>query len=238
MRILNTRDVNIATIEDPIEYAVEGVNQIQVNPKVGLTFASGLRSIVRQDPDIIMVGEIRDEETAGIAVNAAMTGHLVLSTLHTNDAATTLPRFRDMEIEPFLIASSINLIIAQRLVRRICPRCIASIDVDRAELEEKLGKEKAAMIFRGRLARAKQVRLYQGKGCDGCGHTGYHGRVGIYELLEMTDAIREMIMANADAKAIRTRAIAGGMTTMFEDGLHKVIAGRTTVEEVIRVAGE
>jgi len=236
LKILNTRDVNIATIEDPIEYAMEGVNQIQVNIKTGLTFASGLRSIVRQDPDIIMVGEIRDEETAGIAVNSAMTGHLVLSTLHTNDAATTLPRFRDMKIEPFLIASTINVIIAQRLVRKICSRCITSYDVTRSELENVFPAVAVERFFKKR--QGDRVRVYKGKGCDKCGHTGYIGRIGIFELLEVTDNIRDLIMADANAKVIRQRAIDNGMTTMLEDGVRKIMTGVTTVDEVLRVAGE
>ncbi len=237
LKILNTRDVNIATIEDPIEYAIEGVNQIQANPKTGLTFASGLRSIVRQDPDIIMVGEIRDEETASIAVNAAMTGHLVLSTLHTNDAATTLPRFRDMKIEPFLIASTVNAIIAQRLVRRICGRCIVSYEATHDELvaqgvpEDVIAKLVAAQKKGGAL------HLYHGKGCDRCNHTGYLGRVGVFELLEVDDGIRDLIMKGANANAIAKQAIANGMTTMFVDGIEKVAAGLTTIDEVVRVAG-
>ncbi len=236
LKLLNTRTVNIATIEDPIEYGLEGVNQIQVNPKTGLTFASGLRSIVRQDPNIIMVGEIRDGETAGISVNAAMTGHLVLSTLHTNDAATTLPRFRDMEIEPFLIASTINVIIAQRLVRKVCERCIMSHDAVKEELATEYGDAVADAVF----ARAKKktaVKLYRGKGCDTCGHSGYRGRLGIYELLEMNDKIRELIMTNANARIIMQEAVKGGMTTMFEDGIDKALSGITTVEEVIRATG-
>ncbi len=239
LKILNTRDVNIATIEDPIEYAIEGVNQIQVNLKTGLTFANGLRSIVRQDPDIIMVGEIRDEETAGIAVNAAMTGHLVLSTLHTNDAATTLPRFIDMKIEPFLIASTVNVIIAQRLVRKICSRCITSYDVPRAELFDKLPAEVANKFFAvpEGARKSDQVRLYRGKGCDRCNHTGYQGRVGIFELLEMEDNIRDLIMKNANAKEIQKQAVLNGMSTMLEDGVRKALEGITTIDEVLRVAG-
>jgi type IV pilus assembly protein PilB len=236
LKLLNTRDVNIATIEDPIEYAVEGVNQIQVNPKTGLTFASGLRSIARQDPDIIMVGEIRDEETASIAVNAAMTGHLVLSTLHTNDAATTLPRFRDMKIEPFLIASTVNVIISQRLARRICGRCIVSYDVSREELESRFSPEAAAKFFRRKDE--KKVRLYRGTGCDRCGHTGYQGRIGVFEVLEVSDDIRDLIMADADAKSIKQAAVRNGMTTMFEDSIEKALSGITTVEEILRVAAE
>jgi type IV pilus assembly protein PilB len=236
LKILNTRDVNIATIEDPIEYAMEGVNQIQVNPKTNLTFAAGLRSIVRQDPDIIMVGEIRDEETAGIAVNAAMTGHLVLSTLHTNDAATTLPRLRDMDIEPFLIASSVNVIIAQRLVRRICPRCIMSFDTAADELRQNVPDAVVEKLLKARK-KAETLRLYKGKGCDRCSHTGYQGRIGIFEVLEVNDPVRELIMKNANANEIAKQAIASGMTTMFEDGVRKVLGGLTTIEEVIRVTG-
>ncbi|MEK9152584.1 MAG: ATPase, T2SS/T4P/T4SS family, partial [Patescibacteria group bacterium] len=183
LKILNTRDVNIATIEDPIEYQIEGVNQIQVNQRTGLNFASGLRSIVRQDPDIIMVGEIRDEETAGIAVNAAMTGHLVLSTLHTNDAATTLPRLLDMKIEPFLIASSVNMIIAQRLVRHICQRCVVSHALDVDSFKDRLPP---ALVKKYLQPRKKGVPLsaYKGKGCEACALTGYRGRVGVFEVLE------------------------------------------------------
>ncbi len=235
LKVLNTRDVNIATIEDPIEYAIEGVNQIQVNPKTGLTFASGLRSIVRQDPDIIMVGEVRDEETAGISVNAAMTGHLVLSTLHTNDAATTLPRLRDMKIEPFLIASSVNLIIAQRLVRKICPRCIMSYEAKLEEVKSQLPSALFAQRFKG--AKKKTVGLYRGKGCPVCNRTGYQGRVGIYETLEIEDNIRELIMRGAPGNEIAAQAVKNGMVTMLEDGLDKALTGVTTMEEVVRVAG-
>jgi len=234
LKLLNTEDVNIATIEDPIEYAIERVNQIQVNPKTGLTFASGLRSIVRQDPDVIMVGEIRDDETAGIAVNAAMTGHLVLSTLHTNDAATTLPRFRDMKVEPFLIASSICVIIAQRLVRRICGRCIVSQEFSRGELEAKLPPEVVKEFF---FKKGKVASGWKGKGCAACNHTGYHGRVGIFEILEVNDRIREQIMAGANANQLAAEARKAGMSTMFDDGIRKVLVGQTTIDEVIRATG-
>jgi type IV pilus assembly protein PilB len=236
LRILNTRDVNIATIEDPIEYSVEGVNQIQVNVKAGLTFASGLRSIVRQDPDIVMVGEIRDEETAAIAVNAAMTGHLVLSTLHTNDAATTLPRFRDMRIEPFLIASTVNVIIAQRLVRRICGRCIVSYDADPKLLLQTIPEDIVAKL-QGMVGKKGTPRLFKGKGCDRCNHTGYLGRLGIFEVLEVDDTVRELIMRGANANEIAKKAVENGMTTMFQDGMQKALGGLTTIEEVIRVTG-
>ncbi len=238
LRELNSRDVNIATIEDPIEYAIEGVNQIQVNPKTGLTFSSGLRSIVRQDPDIIMVGEIRDPDTASIAVNASMTGHLVLSTLHTNDAATALPRFREMNVEPFLIASTINVIVAQRLVRKICRRCIVSSLVPAERLKEDFGAALIDKRISSSGSRKKdQVNVYHGKGCDQCNHTGYQGRLGIFEVLEMDDDIRELVMNNANSKEISNKAIENGMTTMLEDGIGKVLQGITTVDEVLRVTG-
>lgn len=237
VKILNRPEVNIATIEDPVEYDIEGINQIQVNSKTNLTFAKGLGSILRQDPDIIFVGEIRDEETAGIAINAAMTGHLVLSTLHTNDAATTLPRLADMKIEPFLIASSVNVAIAQRLVRKICPSCINSL-----EIEFKDGK---IITPNGVLAvdpkilykyfpKTKMLRVYEGKTCSVCKHTGYIGRTGIFEVLEVTPGIRELIMAKSNSEIITKRAVEEGMTTMFEDGLRKVAKGVTTIEEVMR----
>ncbi len=236
---LNTRHVNIATIEDPIEYAMEGANQIQVNPKAGLTFASGLRSIVRQDPDIVMVGEIRDPETASIAVNAAMTGHLVLSTLHTNDAATALPRFREMEIEPFLIASTINVIVAQRLVRRLCPRCVMSEVVPTSELRNLISEDVIKKFFAGSDGKIrKSANLYRGKGCDSCNHSGYSGRIGIFEILEMSEPIRQLVMGNANSQTIQNQAKADGMVTMLENGIQKALEGVTTIDEVLRVTGE
>lgn len=231
LKLLNQRDVNIATIEDPVEYELEGVNQIQVNPRTNLTFADGLRSIVRQDPDIILVGEIRDEETAGIAVNAAMTGHLVLSTLHTNDAATTLPRLLDMAIEPFLIASSVNVIIAQRLVRKVCASCIQSVDADVARLKKVLTPE----LFKKYFAGSGKPRVFQGKGCKVCHSSGYIGRIGIFEVMKMTPKIRELVMARANAGEIQAEAQVEGMTTMIEDGVRKIVQGITTVDEVLRV---
>lgn len=234
LKLLNTRNVNIQTIEDPVEYEIEGVNQIQVNARTGLTFAQGLRSIVRQDPDIIMVGEIRDEETASIAVNSAMTGHLVLSTLHTNDAATTLPRLLDMGVEPFLVASSVNVVVAQRLVRHICGSCITSVELSQAKLKESV----PAPLLKKLFGTKKTVRAYQGKGCSTCQHTGYVGRVGIFEVMTVSDAVRELISKRADAGVIKAKAIDEGMTTMFEDGIRKVIAGITTFEEVLRVAAD
>jgi type IV pilus assembly protein PilB len=232
LKILNRREVNIQTIEDPIEYDIEGVNQIQVNSRTNLTFAAGLRSIVRQDPDIVMVGEIRDAETAGIAVNAAMTGHLVLSTLHTNDAATAIPRLLDMEVEPFLVASSVNVIIAQRLVRRICPHCITSSETDLSKVKSLFPEG----LYKKYFGKRSGARLFHGKGCGACNNTGFAGRIGIFEVLEVTPAIRELVVRRADAGVIAQKAVAEGMTTMFDDGLRKVVEGVTTVEEVLRVA--
>lgn len=244
LKILNQRDVNISTIEDPVEYDIEGVNQIQVNPKTNLTFAKGLRSIVRQDPDIILVGEIRDEETADIAINSAMTGHLVLSTLHTNDAATTLPRLLDMKIEPFLVASTINIIIAQRLVRKICTKCMVSKEVKPDGLVGTKanaldGVEGLALIPRELIKKhfgdKETIRVYHGKGCKVCQGTGYSGRVGIFEVLMMDDDIRQAVVARKDSDTIQALAIQKGMTTMLDDGLQKVARGITTIEEVLRV---
>jgi type IV pilus assembly protein PilB len=234
MKLLNKREVHISTIEDPVEYDVEGISQIQVNTKTNLTFARGLRAIVRQDPDIIMVGEIRDEETAGIAVNSAMTGHLVLSTLHTNDAATTLPRLLDMGIEPFLVASTVNIAIAQRLVRKICQTCRASYEPEENELDLIPQDLKTALKARGQSL----ARLYRGTGCKVCGQTGYTGRVGVFEILEMSEAIKELILKRASSDDLAKAAREAGMTTMLEDGIEKVLQGITTLEEVMRVARE
>jgi type IV pilus assembly protein PilB len=236
LKILNTREVNISTIEDPVEYDVEGVSQIQVNTKTDLTFAKGLRALVRQDPDIIMVGEIRDPETASIAVNSAMTGHLVLSTLHANDSATTLPRLLDMGVEPFLIASTVNVTIAQRLVRRICSSCRASSTVT-DEQQELINVEPGVQAFlkKKNIASIKDMTVYQGKTCTVCGHTGYVGRLGIFEVLTMEENIRSLVVKRAPSSDIVAAARENGMTTMLEDGMEKVLAGMTTLEEVLRV---
>lgn len=238
LQVLNTPDVNIMTIEDPVEYALEGVQQTQVNEKKKLTFATGLRSIVRQDPDIIMVGEIRDNETASIAVNAAMTGHLVLSTLHANDAGTTFPRLADMDIEPFLIASSLNIVIAQRLCRRVCERCRTNyfLETDELALLEAEPALKELLKKESGKRDITKVRFYRGarNGCKLCGDTGYHGRVGIFEVLEVSDRIRPLIIEKRPADEITSAARAEGMRTMLEDGVAKVLAGLTTLEEVIR----
>lgn len=231
LRILNTREVNIMTIEDPIEYDIQGINQIQVNTKTNLTFSKGLRAIVRQDPNIIMVGEIRDKETAKLAINSAMTGHLVLSTFHATDAPTTLPRLLDMGIEPFLIASTINVVIAQRLVRRICPKCIETYEASFLKVKQLLGEELASRLPR---TKKNRVRLFRGRGCSLCQNTGYRGRVGIFEVMEITEPIKKLIMNKANASQIRKEAIKEGMTTMIEDGLKKVEVGITTIEELLR----
>jgi len=231
LKILNTRKVNIMTIEDPIEYDVEGINQIQVNPKTNLTFSQGFRSIIRQDPNIIMVGEIRDPETANLATNAAMTGHLVLSTFHSIDASNVLTRLQDIGIEPFIIASTINIAIAQRLVRKICQKCIESYEVSFSKIERLLGQELALKLPR---TKKDTTRLFKGKGCSLCQKTGYYGRVGIFEILEMTDSIKKLVMEKVPASRITQEAIKAGMTTMIEDGLKKAEIGITTIEEILR----
>jgi general secretion pathway protein E len=217
---IKSPEKNIITIEDPPEYQVKGVSQIQVNPKVGLTFASGLRAILRQDPDVIMVGEIRDAETAEIAVHAALTGHLVLSTLHTNDAVSAVARLADLGIEPFLIASSLEGVIAQRLVRKICHQCKTAYKPSKEELEE-LGLE-GDYIF------------YKGLGCEHCMGTGYKGRTGIFEVLELDEGLKQFILKTQDATAIKRFAKERGFKDMLQDGVDKVLQGITTSEELIR----
>jgi general secretion pathway protein E len=219
---LNTEDRNIITVEDPVEYQLSGIGQMQVNPKIGLTFATGLRSILRQDPDIMMVGEIRDLETAEIAVHASLTGHLVLSTLHTNDAPSAITRLIDMGIEPFLVASSVICVLAQRLVRIICPHCKESYTPSKQELEF-LGSD------------TQPTLLYRGKGCEKCLGKGYLGRTGIYELLEISPDIRAMIVDRKDAQTIKTIATKSGFKTLQKDAIEKIIKGITTIEEVLRV---
>jgi type II secretory ATPase GspE/PulE/Tfp pilus assembly ATPase PilB-like protein len=231
LRELNSRDVSIITIEDPIEYSIEGIDQIQVNNKTGLTFANGLRSILRQDPNVIMVGEIRDEETASIAVNAALTGHKMLSTLHTNDAATTLPRLLDMGVEPFLVASTINIAIGQRLVRVLCQSC-----KKKRRLTESEFQNLADIIPLEILKNHRE--FYFPKGCKLCGNDGYYDRMGIYEILEINDFIRDAIIRRADAGEIKKLAVKNGMITLLEDGFRKAVAGYTTIEEILRVVHE
>lgn len=232
LKLVNTRELNITSIEDPIEYRLPGANQVQVNVKTNLTFADGLRSLLRQDPDVIFVGEIRDNETASIAVNAALTGHLVLSTLHTNNAATTLPRLFDMEVEPFLVASTVRVIIGQRLVRKICAHCQEEEELSLGDLAKRLFIEKMPANIE---AKSGKVSTFKGKGCRFCHQTGYLGRIGIYEVLTISKAIRDLVTKRADSDLIHDQAVKEGMTTMFEDGVQKILQGMTTIEEVLRV---
>ncbi len=271
LSILNSPGVNISTVEDPVEYRIVGANQTQVNPLAGMTFASGLRALLRQDPNIIMVGEIRDGETADLAVQAALTGHLVFSTLHTNNAATCLPRLLDMNIEPFLIASTVRIVIGQRLVRKLCVDCRESYTPD-PELLEKLLKNfqiKSTEALRG-LHELEKTALAAGlgsantsktnkqsaaelststsgimrlwrpheEGCSSCNHTGYHGRMGIYEVLRNTEDIQQLIVSNATSEKIQAQAIQDGMLTMQIDGLIKALRGQTSLEEILRVTAE
>ena len=224
---LNTSDVNIVTVEDPVEYQMLGVNQVQVKPEVGLTFAGGLRSILRQDPDIVMVGEIRDSETADIAVKAALTGHLVLSTLHTNDAPGAIARMVDMGIEPFLVSSSVLMVCAQRLVRKICPHCKEAFNVPADVIARlSLSQEEAAANT-----------YYRGRGCSRCKDTGFLGRMAILEVLGVTNALRELILHDTSAKALKDLALKEGLKTLRMSGLEKAKAGLTSLDEVLRVSG-
>lgn len=258
---LNTPDVNISTIEDPVEYKIPGVNQTQTNVKAGMTFASGLRALLRQDPNIIMVGEIRDGETANLGIQAALTGHLVFSTLHTNNAATTLPRLLDMEIEPFLIASTVKAVVGQRLVRRLCASCRESYQPDTQEIDaitklfslregqafidiHKLELEAIEQEVGGDLPPTTTeqtiTQLFRAspEGCNECNSTGYKGRIGIYEVLGNSIAVQKLIVANATSNEIQDQAIKDGMNTMQADGLVKALRGDTTVEEVLRATRE
>ena len=261
LTMLNKPDVNISTIEDPVEYKIQGVNQTQTNAKAGMTFANGLRALLRQDPNIIMVGEIRDGETANLGVQAALTGHLVFSTLHTNNAATTLPRLLDMNIEPFLIASTVKAVVGQRLVRRLCQVCRQQYTPEQAEIDEIISLfnlregQTFSHIHNLEMQAVEQkvggetpygtnestiVSLWHAnpEGCDECSHTGYKGRIGIYEVLGVSVPIQKMITSNATSEQIQGQAIAEGMVTMQSDGLVKVLRGNTTLEEVLRVTRE
>lgn len=229
LRILNRPEVNITTIEDPVEYKIAGVNQIQVNLQTDLTFSKGLRSIVRQDPDIILVGEIRDNETAEIATNAALTGHLMLSTFHANDAATSIPRLLDMGIEPFLLASTLEIIIAQRLIRQLCEECRYSIKISRSELSKKF-KEVSDYFSE------KEITLYQGRGCESCGGTAFKGRTAIFEFIQITKDMQNLILQNPSTNQIWEIASKRNSRRLFEDGIDKVKNGITTLDELLRVA--
>lgn len=232
LKILNLRERNITTIEDPVEYDIDGVNHIQVNVKANMTFASGLRAILRQDPDIVMVGEIRDTETARIAINAAMTGHLVLSTLHTNDSVTTIPRLVDMEIEPYLVASTVNVIIAQRLTRRLCEKCKQKYKLTQVDLDHvKKTRPDVGSFFKAGLSLYKK----NDKGCAVCSGTGYKGRVGLYEVLELTEKIRRLISEKGTVDEIFILARKLGLTLIIESGTVKIKAGLIDFEELMRV---
>jgi len=226
---LNQPDVKILTVEDPVEYQMPGINQIQVKPQIELTFANALRSIVRQDPDVIMIGEIRDLETAQIAVQSALTGHLVLSTVHTNDAPSTVNRLLDMGVEDYLLTSTVIGILAQRLVRTLCEQCKEPY-VALPEIVEQMGLRS--------LAHAGDVQLWRAKGCSACAHTGYMGRISIMEMLPMTDGLRSLVMKHAGSGELRAQAVSEGMPTMYEDGMRKALKGVTTFEEVLRVTRE
>ncbi|HUP26248.1 MAG TPA: GspE/PulE family protein, partial [Candidatus Limnocylindrales bacterium] len=270
LSLLNKPTINISTVEDPVEYRIPGANQVQLNPKAGMTFASGLRALMRQDPNVIMVGEIRDSETADIAVQAALTGHLVFATLHTNNAATTLPRLLDMGIEPFLIASTVRAVVGQRLVRRLCVDCRTAVTPDAPTLKqiaEIYGTDAQGVMKRvhqleqqaldGGIGKAnggksqtdttelsttetKITRLYKAndEGCDSCGHSGYKGRMGIYEVLNSSGPVQKLIVGNSTSDAIQEQAIKDGMITMQVDGFIKALRGQTTIEEILRVTSE
>jgi type IV pilus assembly protein PilB len=247
LNTLNTEESNICTIEDPIEYGIHRVNQTQVNTQAGYDFANGLRALLRQDPDIIMIGEIRDNKTAQIAVRAGLTGHLVLSTLHTNNAAGAPPRLLDMSVEPFLVASTLNVVIAQRLVRRICLKCIESYHLANEEVES-LAKEfdldkmlirfKELKWIEDKINNFAELTFYRGKGCKTCHQSGYSGRISVLEILENIPAIQKLIIKNASSNEIQQEAIANGMITIFEDGLQKALLGITSIAEVLSIKHE
>ncbi len=233
---INTSKVNIMTLEDPVEYQMAGINQVQINPQAGLTFASGLRSFLRQDPNIIMVGEIRDEETAELAIQASLTGHLVFSTLHTNSAAGALPRLLDMKAEPFLLVSSMTLVMAQRVVRKICEVCKKEYTAEQPVMDDI--KTVLGSLYDGWVTQNKKetVNIFKGEGCDACGGTGYKGRIGIYEVLVMTEKIGKLILERKPGSDIEHQALEDGMILMKQDGYLKVLEGITSIEEVLRVA--
>jgi type II secretory ATPase GspE/PulE/Tfp pilus assembly ATPase PilB-like protein len=227
---INTTRVNIMTLEDPVEYEIAGISQVQVNPKAGLKFASGLRSFLRQDPDIIMVGEIRDEETAELAVQAALTGHLVFSTLHTNSAAGALPRLMDMKAEPYLLTSSILCVAGQRVVRKICEQCKEQYEPPKEVIQDL--KNVLGDLYPGKNG----VMLFRGRGCKACNDTGYIGRIGVFEVLPASEKVARLILERAPSTKIEKQAIEEGMVTMTQDGYLKAIEGVTTIEEVLRVS--
>jgi type II secretory ATPase GspE/PulE/Tfp pilus assembly ATPase PilB-like protein len=228
---LNTTRVNIMTLEDPIEYQIAGINQVQINPEVGLTFAAGLRAFLRQDPNIILVGEIRDQETTELAVQAALTGHLVFSTLHTSSAAGTLPRLLDMGAETFLLASTLNAVLGQRIARKICTQCKIDYTPPK-EITDEIVRTLGPLMPNV----PSPIKLYKGKGCDFCGQSGYLGRLGIFEVMPISEKIARLILEKADAATIENQARQEGMMTMKQDGYLKVVEGLSTVDEILRVA--
>lgn len=231
---VNSTKINIVTLEDPVEYYIAGVNQVQINPLAGLTFATGLRSFLRQDPNIILVGEIRDQETTDLAIQAALTGHLVFSTLHTSNAAGAIPRFLDLGAEPFLLASSLNAVVGQRILRKICPSCRETVmppDILVADIKNVLGR-----LLPEEKTQPGQLQLFRGKGCQECEGTGFLGRIGIFEVLPVSDGISKLILSHTDANEVERKAVEEGMITMKQDGYLKAIEGVTTIEEVLRVA--
>ena len=229
---INTPDLNILTVEDPVEYQLKGIGQMAISPKIGLSFAQGLRAFLRQDPDVIMVGEIRDKETAEIAIQASLTGHLVFSTVHTNDAAGAVTRLVDMGVEPFLVASSLTAILAQRLVRRVCPDCRVLYEPTDVELRE-IGLSRATLKERHGVD-----KIYKATGCNTCSQNGYRGRTGIYELLPVDDEIRQLVLKNVDASTIKKSAVSRGMLTLLDDGARKIALGETTIAEVLSITQE
>lgn len=247
LTILNTKQINISTIEDPVEYRIVGANQMQVNPKIGLTFAMGLRALLRQDPNVIMIGEIRDQETAEEAMHAAMTGHIVLSTLHTNSSSGALPRLIDIGVQPYLIASTVNAVMGQRLVRIICPDCKTKYQPEKAVVEvlrkqfnfDRLMKILAQEnIIDSKITKFEDLEFYHGQGCDKCSNTGYKGRIGVHEILEVTPEIAEMIVKHSTTQEIQEVAEKTGMVVMWEDGFIKAVQGVTTIDEILRVTKE
>lgn len=230
---LNTTRVNIVTLEDPVEYQIPGINQVQINPQAGLTFANGLRSFLRQDPNIILVGEVRDNETAELAIQAALTGHLVFSTLHTNNAAGAIPRLLDMGVEGFLVSSALNAVAAQRIVRKICPTCKTQYAAEAKIIQD---IQKVLGPLAPQNLQSGQVQLSKGRGCSSCTDTGYIGRIGIFEVLPISDTVRKLVVERATSTDIEKQARAEGMITLLQDGYLKVLEGITTIEEVLRVA--
>lgn len=231
---LNKPTTNIMTLEDPVEYQISGINQVQINTQAGLTFSNGLRSFLRQDPNIILVGEIRDKETTVLAVQAALTGHLVFSTLHTNDAASTIPRMIDLGAEPFLLASVIQAIVAQRIVRRVCPTCRQAYQADEVMAEDI--RKQLGDLLPQQYKNGEPITVYKGAGCEECNKSGYIGRIGIYEILKMTPSMNKLVFQSASSKELLDEALKEGMITLKQDGYLKALQGQTTVEEVIRAA--